>query len=100
MEEGVFGLSDIDKGSFDAGFMILNLAFEDGTDHLLLVRLFDFKFLKDAIFEECHSALQRFRIDDEFFERIVGLLVDGFGNPLKERLLLFAFSGFYSKLLF
>ena len=66
VQEGVFGLSDIDEGGLEAGFEVLDLALEDGAHFAGLAAALDFELFQHAVLELRNALLKRFRINDQF----------------------------------
>ena len=60
MEKRVLGLPYIDKGSFQAWFQVLDLAFENSSYEAIFSDAFNFEPLNDSIFQNSHSGFKWF----------------------------------------
>ena len=75
VQEGILGLTDIDKGSLQAWFQVLDLAFEDCADLACFAGALDFKFFQDAVLELGDALLEWFGIDDQFGVSLFSFLI-------------------------
>ena len=92
MQEGVLFLTDIDEGSLEARFQILDATFKDGADFTGFARALDFKLFEDAVLEKGDPFFERLRVDDQLGVRLL-LGLNRFNDALDERLLFFTLSG-------
>ena len=97
MQKGVFLLANIDKGGFQSGFEVLNLAFEYCPDHAVFVEPLDLKTLKNSILHHGNPPLKGFRIDDQFLIVLVRFTTKERDNSLPDGSILSPFESFFPK---
>ena len=65
MEEGVFGVADVDEGGLEAGVEVLDAAFVDAANHAVVGLALDLELFETAVDEERDAFLEGLGVDDE-----------------------------------
>src|ERR1043166_1399528 len=71
MQKRILLEADVDECGLQAGLEVLDLALEHAGDDPFLRRAFDGELLELAVLHDRHAVLQRFRIDDDFFDEFL-----------------------------
>ena len=88
MKKGVFLLSNVDESRLQAGFEVLHLSFENGSDHSIFVQAFNVEALQNPIFHHRHSSLKSLGVDDQLLVVLILLASEEGEDAFSDRAIL------------